>query len=67
MVTRCIWEGRATYRTIVVDGRENHDAACNYERPTILARKIRGQLVDRARTLDPADDICHILRPAVPT
>ena len=37
---------------------------------TALRTELR-QLVDHARTLDPADcttnDICHILRPAVPT
>ncbi|WP_306357906.1 MULTISPECIES: DUF427 domain-containing protein [unclassified Nocardia] len=41
MTTRCPWKGTAHYYTVVVDGRENPDAAWYYPRPSVAASKIR--------------------------
>ncbi len=42
--TRCLWKGQASYYTVVVDGRENHDAAWYYPDPTPAAVHIRGRV-----------------------
>ncbi|WP_219416070.1 DUF427 domain-containing protein [Pseudonocardia nigra] len=41
--TLCPWKGRARYKTLVVEGAENPDAAWYYPRPTPLAGRIRGR------------------------
>ena len=40
--TTCIWKGVASYYTIVVDGKENKDAAWFYPNTRLLANKIKG-------------------------
>jgi len=40
----CPWKGVASYYTVVVDGKENKDAAWYYKRPSPLAGKIRGRV-----------------------
>lgn len=40
--TRCPWKGTATYYTIVVDGKENKDAAWIYADPKPAANNIAG-------------------------
>lgn len=39
--TRCQWKGQAHYYHVVVDGKENKDAAWYYPDPTPDARNIR--------------------------
>lgn len=56
----CPWKGVASYRSVVVDGQVNPDAAWEYEHPSILARKIKGHVafwrgVDVVR-VDPSDE-----------
>ena len=38
------WKGVASYRSVVVDGQVDPDAAWEYEHPSILARKIKGHV-----------------------
>lgn len=40
--TECAWKGTASYYTIVVDGKENKDAAWYYPEVSELARSIKG-------------------------
>lgn len=40
----CPWKGLARYYSIKVGGKINPDAAWYYERPSPLARKIRGHV-----------------------
>jgi uncharacterized protein (DUF427 family) len=42
--TFCPWKGIAGYYSIVVDGRENRDAAWYYEDPKEAASMIRGRV-----------------------
>lgn len=42
--TRCFWKGQASYYTVVVDGRENGDAAWYYPDPSPAADPIRGRV-----------------------
>ena len=42
--TVCPWKGVASYYTVVVDGKENRDAAWCYPHPSPLARKVRGRV-----------------------
>ena len=42
--TTCPWKGRASYYTIVVDGKENRDAAWYYPQPSPAAEKIQGRV-----------------------
>lgn len=39
--TTCPWKGLASYYTIVVDGKENKDAAWYYPAPKEAARQIK--------------------------
>jgi uncharacterized protein (DUF427 family) len=39
--TRCPWKGQAHYYNVVVDGKENRDAAWYYPDPTPAARNIK--------------------------
>jgi uncharacterized protein (DUF427 family) len=39
----CGWKGTATYRTVVVDGERNADAAWCYREPKDAAREIAGR------------------------
>lgn len=39
--TRCHWKGEASYYTLVVDGKENIDAAWFYPQPKEKARQIK--------------------------
>ncbi len=39
--TTCPWKGVASYYTVVVDGKENPDAAWTYLDPSDQARKIK--------------------------
>ena len=41
-VTHCSWKGEARYRTVVVDGKENPDAAWLYHTPKRAAQNIAG-------------------------
>ena len=40
--TVCGWKGQASYYNIVVDGKENKDAAWYYPNPKEAANKIKG-------------------------
>jgi uncharacterized protein (DUF427 family) len=42
--TGCFWKGQASYYTVVVDGRENRDAAWYYPDPFPAADHIRGRV-----------------------
>ncbi len=43
-MTVCPWKGTASYYTLVVDGRENKDAAWYYAAPKREASRIRGMV-----------------------
>ncbi|RPG36798.1 MAG: DUF427 domain-containing protein [Muricauda sp. TMED12] len=40
--TSCHWKGTAEYKTLVVEGKVNEDAAWYYPEPSSLARGIKG-------------------------
>jgi uncharacterized protein (DUF427 family) len=40
--THCPWKGEASYKSLVVDGAENPDAAWYYPEPKAEAEQIRG-------------------------
>lgn len=40
--TVCPWKGTASYRTVVVDGQQNTDAAWFYPKPNEAANQIAG-------------------------
>ncbi len=42
--TRCPWKGKASYYNLVVDGKENPDAAWYYPKPTRAAARIAGHV-----------------------
>jgi len=42
--TTCAWKGEASYLDVVVDGRENQDAAWYYPEPKPAAENIRGHI-----------------------
>jgi uncharacterized protein (DUF427 family) len=42
--TTCPWKGIASYYNIVVDGKENPDAAWYYPEPSDAAEAIRGRV-----------------------
>ena len=42
--TVCPWKGTAAYHHLVVDGRENPDAAWHYPDPKGAAEHIRGRM-----------------------
>ena len=42
--TTCPWKGIASYYDVVVDGKENRDAAWYYEDPKPAAAEIRGRV-----------------------
>lgn len=42
--TVCPWKGTASYLTVVVDGRQNVDAAWYYPEPKDAAREITGRV-----------------------
>ena len=42
--TQCAWKGEAHYKTIVVDGRRNEDAAWFYPAPKPAAAEIQDHL-----------------------
>lgn len=42
--TTCPWKGVASYYTLVVDGKENKDAAWYYPEPKPAARQIEGHI-----------------------
>jgi uncharacterized protein (DUF427 family) len=42
--TRCAWKGTASYYTVVVDGKENRDAAWYYPDPSRAAARIAGRV-----------------------
>ena len=42
--TRCPWKGTASYYTIVVDGKQNRDAAWYYPNPSRAAAHISGHI-----------------------
>ena len=39
----CLWKGVASYKTLVVDGRRNPDAAWYYADPKSAAAEIKGR------------------------
>jgi len=39
--TTCPWKGVASYRTVIVDGKQNQDAAWYYPAPRELAKGIK--------------------------
>lgn len=41
--SHCPWKGEASYRTIVVDGKRNPDAAWYYPDPKPAAAEIKGR------------------------
>lgn len=42
--TACHWKGTASYYTLVVDGKQNPDAAWYYPEPSELARDIKSRV-----------------------
>jgi uncharacterized protein (DUF427 family) len=42
--TTCPWKGVASYYSLVVDGKENHDAAWCYPDPSEQATIIKGRI-----------------------
>jgi uncharacterized protein (DUF427 family) len=42
--TTCPWKGVASYYSLVVDGKENHDAAWCYPDPSVQAIAIKGRI-----------------------
>jgi uncharacterized protein (DUF427 family) len=42
--TTCPWKGLASYYTLVVDGKENRDAAWYYPEPKPAAKQITGHI-----------------------
>lgn len=42
--TICPWKGRASYYTMVVDGKANEDAAWCYPHPSPLAGRIKNHI-----------------------
>lgn len=42
--SRCVWKGLASYYSVVVDGKENRDAAWYYPDPSPAAREITGRI-----------------------
>jgi uncharacterized protein (DUF427 family) len=42
--TFCPWKGTASYFSVVVDGKENADAAWYYPEPSAAARQIAGHV-----------------------
>lgn len=42
--TTCPWKGVASYYSLVVDGKENKDAAWYYPEPKQAAKEIRGRI-----------------------
>ena len=42
--TVCPWKGKASYYSVTVAGQTNPDAAWEYEKPSPLARKIKGHV-----------------------
>jgi uncharacterized protein (DUF427 family) len=42
--TRCFWKGTAHYYDLVVDGKENRDAAWYYPEPTTEAKNIKDHI-----------------------
>lgn len=42
--TRCPWKGAASYYSVVIDGKENPDAAWYYPDPTPAAAEIAGRV-----------------------
>lgn len=42
--TTCPWKGVASYYSLVVDGKENKDAAWYYPEPKQAAENIRGRI-----------------------
>lgn len=42
--THCPWKGEASYYTLVVNGRENRDAAWYYAEPKPAAKAIKGHI-----------------------
>lgn len=42
--TTCGWKGVASYYSVVVDGRENPDAAWYYPEPKAAAAEIKGRV-----------------------
>jgi uncharacterized protein (DUF427 family) len=41
--THCPWKGEASYKTVVVDGERNEDAAWYYPDPKDAAAQIKGR------------------------
>ncbi len=42
--SNCPWKGAANYHSLVVDGKENRDAAWYYPDPKSAAAEIRGRI-----------------------
>ncbi len=42
--TTCPWKGVASYYNVLVDGKENKDAAWYYPQPSAAARQLRGHV-----------------------
>jgi len=42
--SHCHWKGYASYYTVVVDGKENKDAAWYYKDPSELAKGIKNRV-----------------------
>jgi uncharacterized protein (DUF427 family) len=40
----CPWKGKASYYSVNVDGATNPDAAWEYQKPSPLARRIKGRI-----------------------
>ncbi len=42
--TTCGWKGIASYYSVIIDGKENKDAAWYYQEPKPAAEKIKGRI-----------------------
>jgi len=42
--SNCPWKGTANYHSLVIDGKENRDAAWYYPDPKAAAAEIRGRI-----------------------
>jgi uncharacterized protein (DUF427 family) len=42
--TSCHWKGEASYKTVIVDGEENPDAAWYYQEPKDAAAEIKDRI-----------------------
>lgn len=42
--TLCPWKGKASYLSVIIDGKTNTDCAWFYPKPSFLAKKIKDRI-----------------------